>query len=417
MKLRFSNLRQNQLLWLFLAQFVIVFTGNGLFPVLPMFAARFDAGATVTGIFLALIFAALALGAFVPGWLASIPAGRRLGLRAQFVLAALAGVPALALIGQAAAFWQVVALAAVVWFVAGIVLALIAVLTGLAAPGGARGKAFGLLGLTPPLGALLGGAAVGGLVANLGYGAMFAFLGGFWSLVALVGAFALRFPASAPQARDAQSRRPGRAPAPLGAAFFVLVASALLIAVGVNTGRLGTTLAMQDLGYRPGAVAGATSFAGLVAAPLTLWMGALSDRLGRRQFLVGSALLAAAGVLVLVFAGQLWHFWLSAALIMAAMAINGALAAAYAADLLTPAALGRGLPLLHGATSAAAVISFAASGPLGEAFGLVALFGLAAGLSVLAAALLEVQPVLDRLPQRLRRLAPGLQSRPRPGEC
>jgi MFS family permease len=113
-----------------------------------------------------------------------------------------------------------------------------------------------------------------------------------------------------------------------------------------------------------------------------LWFGKLSDRLGRKLFLLSGYLLAALGGLTLMLAGQAWHFWVVAATTLIARSITGSLASALATDILPPAALGRNLPWVSTASWMAGVIGFAASGLAIDLIGTASLFAVATGLSL-----------------------------------
>ena len=145
-----------QILYLFFCSVIILFVGMGLFPVLPLYTAQFGATRSVVGLYFAVMYAANAADSLLAGWLAARFSHKRL-----FVAVQALGVPALALIGQAAALWQVVALMSIVWFCGGMGIALINALTGLHADGKRRGRSFSLISLALPLGALFGGATVG----------------------------------------------------------------------------------------------------------------------------------------------------------------------------------------------------------------------------------------------------------------
>ena len=111
---------------LFLCNFAILFVGFGVFPLLPVYAARFGATPTLIGFYLAATYLAITLGTLLTGWLSG-----RVPRKVVFVTAGVLGVLALFLMGQATTFWQVVLLTGVVWFTGGIGLSLVSVFIGL----------------------------------------------------------------------------------------------------------------------------------------------------------------------------------------------------------------------------------------------------------------------------------------------
>ena len=309
----------------------------------------------------------------------------------MFIASGVLGIPALALLGQATALWQVVALTSIVWFTGGLNLALISIFTGLYADGKNRGKSFSLMALSAPLGALTGGAAIGQLVEWQGYGWMFAVLSVIWAALPLVGLLKLQAePVSQP--RSAQARSTGTAHS-FGQTFYLLLFLTLLSGTALNISRLGTSLSMQSLNFSPGAVASSATVSGLVTIPVTLLIGALSDRLGRRRFLLLGYLLASTGALILVTATQLWHFWLVATLLMVAFSAIAAMGPAFATDILEPKALNRGLSRMSATASIAGILSFAGTGYMLDTLGPKTFYLIAVVLPVIAGALLELQAI------------------------
>ena len=131
----FVHLPNAQLLYLFVSSFIILFVGMGLFPVLPVYATEFGASRTVIGLYYALMYAANAAGAMLTNRLAA-----RLTHKGLFVAIGALGTPALILLGQASALWQVVVLTTIVWFCGGVGLALVNVFTGQQSGDKSRGK-------------------------------------------------------------------------------------------------------------------------------------------------------------------------------------------------------------------------------------------------------------------------------------
>lgn len=334
-------------------------TGNGLFPLLPLYAL--DRGATIegTGVILAAGFAGLAAGSLIATWIARVAGGYGRG----FVAAALLQAAAYALMGRVTASWQLGALLPVAWLGAGVANTLVQVMASLAGDPGHRGRAFGLLALAPPLGAVIGASLLGALVARGGYG--WAFDAG--SLLVLGAALVLATgrsreiaPPPAPLAAP-RSDRAGteRVPAERG-----LLLSALLASTALFVGRLTTPVLMLARSFDPQAIAATAAVGGLVTAPFVLLIGDLSDRLGRWPVLLATSLLTAGALSMLAFADQLWQFALAAALLSLGFAASGSVAAALAGDLVSPALLPRALGRLSAVGWIAAVAAFAGGGVL-----------------------------------------------------
>jgi MFS family permease len=371
-----------QITYLFFSSLIILFVGMGLFPILPFYAAEFNASAGMVGIFFAIMYLSNGAGPMLVDWLS-----KRLTRKGLFVISAALGVPALALLGQANALWQVIALTALVWFVGGTDLALIKVFTGLYTDKNNRGRSFSLMSLGMPLGALVGGTVVGKLVASHGYPVMFLVLAGVWLLLPLIGMFGVQDkPDSADSAGSPQQAKDA---ALLGAGFYVLLGVSLLAATSINAARLGSSLSMKALDFPTQSVANANALSGLLAIPAILLIGTLSDRVGRKHLLITGYLLAAGGALTLSMATQLWQFWLSAWLMMVSLSANNGLVPALAADILSSKAMSRGISWLHASGSMAGVLTFASSGYLMDSLGPRVVFLAAAALPILAVIVLD----------------------------
>lgn len=401
--------KNKQLLFLFLGNFTIVLAGMGLFPILPLYATQFGATQTQTGLYLTIMYIAITLGSFVPSWLAG-----KVPPRWLFVAAGTTGIPCLVLMGQVQTLWQLVGLTAVLWFCGGVGLALISVFTGMVSNERQRGKSFSLLSLTTPLGALVGGTMVSWLLSWQGYATLFWVYGAIWLALPLIGLLAL--PKQQKHITDTtKAKRPQPLAAPLGKTFYLLTFISLLAATAMNVGRFGTSVSMQLLAFSPGAVASTATVSGLVAVPVTFYIGALSDRLGRKQVLALGYSFSAVGVLLLITAGQLWQFWLAATLLLVSSSVSGAVSAALATDLLEPAALGRGLPLLNGLTRAGGIISFLGAGVAMDYLGVAQLYWLTAVLALAAAFqlfLLQRQPLLSSLTAIILNRKPAIGHEP-----
>ncbi len=357
----FMRLPNTQLLYLFVSSFIILFVGMGLFPVLPVYATEFGASRTVIGIYYALMYLANAAGAMLTDRLAG-----PLTQKGLFVAVGVLGVPALMLLGQASTLWQVVILTAIIWFCGGVGLALVNVLTAQQSGNKSRGKSFSLMFLAFPLGAVFGGTLVGRLIGSVGYYAMFIVLGMIWAMLPVIGIFRLEINSDVNHAH-ATAIRPTTIR--LGLAFYRVLAMTLLASIAINTGRLGTALSMQAQHFSASEISSTGTVSGVLTIPIVLLIGALSDRFGRKTFLLLSYLLAGGGALVLAFSTDLWMFQAAATLVLAALCTNGALASALVTDTLSPQARQRGLPWINAMNPIAGVLSFASIGFLIDTFG------------------------------------------------
>jgi MFS family permease len=400
----FVHLPNAQLLYLFVSSFTILFVGMGLFPVLPVYATEFGASRTVIGIYYALMYAANAAGAMLTNRLAARLTHNGLFGRER------AWHTSPMLLGQAR-LWQVVMLTTIVWFCGGVGLALVNVFTGHQAGSKSRGKSFSLMFLAFPLGAVFGGTLVGRLVGAAGYHTMFVVLGAVWAMLPAIGVFKLKI---APDFSLARTTTTQRATARLGTNFYRVLAMTLLASIAINTGRLGTALSMQAQDFSASAISSTGTVSGLLTIPIVLLIGALSDRLGRKTFLMLGNVMAGGGALMLAFATDLWMFWIAATLVLIALCTNGALASALVTDTLSPQARQRGLPWINAMNPVAGVLSFASIGFLMDTFGQLPVYLTALTVAVGAALLLNS---LQGKQTAARAIAEDCQTRNALGQC
>lgn len=379
--------KRKNLAVLFIANFSILFVGMALFPILPLYASKYGATPSQVGIYLAITYIAITLGSLTAGWLNGRISGRIIMLTAGGL-----GAPAVFLLGQASTLWQVMALTAVIWFTGGVGLSSISMFAAASAEANERGKWFGLISLTNPLGAILGSMAVGYLVERYDYGVMHAWLAveyALWPMMALLikGKLTVEKPAA---------NSSGSVAASSGKPIFLLMSAALLAAFTVSVARMGLSMEMKAQYLSAGEISNANVIGGLVTIPIILSMGMLSDRLGRRLFLIVGMMVSASSAALLGAANQLWQFWMISAAILAARSINPSLASALAVDILAPGALNKGLARLNAVTWIAGIIGFAGAGYLMENLGAATLFHLAAGASFSAAALVGMMFLIKK---------------------
>lgn len=377
-------MKQNRFRLLFLCNLFVFTVGNGLLPLLPVYVRQLGATATEAGLYLALAYLALAAGTILAGLLVS-----RFGARRLFLASAAVSAVAPWLTAAATLPWQVGLLTAMTWFAGGIQAVLIHIQVGHHADQTSRGKTFSLMFLAVPLGALVGGLTIGRLVDWQGFPAMFRVLGVVYaSLFPIMGYFALQedTPAQASPTTTAAEKRPVH----LGQAFKLLLLISFLFNVTIFIARLSTSLEMQTLRFSAGAVSSTMAAGGLVSIPFIFWFGSLSDRLGRRRFLAFNYVLGIAGVLLLISATQLWHFWLVSIFLSVSNYASASVSSALATDLLLKEAFNKGLSFLNASSWIAAVVGFSGAGFLMDTLGGTPLYFIAAALSLLALVLLPL---------------------------
>lgn len=373
---------------LFLGNFAVLFTGFGLFPLLPVYASELGASRAFIGVFYAIIFAANTAGSMATGFLAG-----KLTRKTMFVGSSVLGIPALVLLGLTHVLWQVVVLTSLIWFSGGVILSLIKIYTGLITDGKSLGRSYSLLSLSIPIGSLLGGMTISQVLARSGYVWMFFALAAVWSILPALGML-LGDPKSGSKT-DSDRSSSVSGSSKFGANFNMLLVVALVSATAISISRLGTPLSMQALDFPSSEIANSATISGLIAIPAMLLVGIFSERKRPAFFLAMGYALAAGGAMTLSSSTQLWQFWLAAALMMLAYCLNGAMLSALATKILHPSALSRGLPWVTSSTAMASILSFGSTGFIMDSWGPGMLF---AGASILSlAALLELYMLYSKL--------------------
>lgn len=369
-----------QLTALFLCSIVPWSAGNGLVPLLPLYATQLGADAAVAGYYLAFSYLAIALGALSAGWVSDTFQRRKLPL----VIAGIVGIPAAWLMGRVDSVWMLTILTAILWFFGGLGLALIGILTGLSAGEHERGKVFGILALTGGLGAVIGGLGTGWLVEGWGFTVMFSALAAFlllWPLSALL--LEEKEVTRHEDENMAQQKRTG-----LGKSFYLLFTANILSSITGFFIVLIRSFAMNDQGFSSFEIASTGVVGGLIGLPLPLLMGWLSDKTGRKTFLYAGYLIALAALVMLAFSNALWHFWFVFVLQGIAMGNAGTIGNAVVTDLLPKESLGKGMALFGSTAWIGGIIGFAVAGAILQNLGFTPAFVIGGILSLSAVGLL-----------------------------
>ena len=144
---------------------------------------------------------------------------------------------------------------------------------------------------------------------------------------------------------------------------------------------------MDDLGFGAKAISTTSAISEVPILPLPLLIGWLSDRVGRRRFLILGYLAALVGLLGLAASASLWYFWITSTLITISF-VTGPVGTALVADLVPRRALGRGLSLFGTTTWIAGILGCAGAGYAMQYLGPVFTFAGGALLPLAAVALL-----------------------------
>jgi MFS family permease len=347
------GISKKQLSVLFLCSLVTYMVGNGLLPLLPVYAESMGASAIMEGLYLALAYLAIAIGALSAGKVSA-----NLGRKTPIIFAYLLAAPVAWSLGRVTSLWGLVVITALLWFFGGLGLALSMILTGLSAGENERGKIFGVIALTIGLGAVIGGLVTGWLVKGWGFPTMFSAL----AILLIFGAVAGLFL----EEKEDQNQRPKedqlRAPAPLGRNYSLLFWASTVVSTGGFIFIFIRSLSMSGLGFDALAISSSGVIGGLVSFPLPFLMGWLSDRFDRKKILIFGYLLVILGLLLLAVSSQLWHFWLVSFLAGITVGANQSVGNALVADLISSESRGKGLALFSATVWIGGIVGFALAG-------------------------------------------------------
>jgi MFS family permease len=333
--------------------------GNGTIALLPLYAIERGASAAGSGLMLAFAFGCLALGTFAPGLLPKHFAHRRTLLVTSGILWVLLCL----LISRTTTLLPFAGGCGGFYFLGGVTFSQATVLTGLGAPEKERGTAFGILGMTNGLGSLIGGFGVGWLAYRFGFPGVFQGAAAVSLLCVAGGLLSIDVRADRtssptdPEAVDVAKKNVPRhdglrsvvSEEPAGAfgvGLLLLLAANLLLSLTNSTTNLGRSLMMDQHGFSKLTINLTQSVSGAVGLCISLVVGWLSDRVGRRSVMVGAFLLTGAGLLILRFSQQLWHFYLFSSL-TAFISVAMAVGPAYLMDVVPREGTARGVSLFQ----------------------------------------------------------------------
>jgi MFS family permease len=366
---------KKQLAGLFTFSLLIWTYGNGLVPLLPVYAKKLGAESGAVGLYMSSIYISIALSTVTTGWLSDKFQNRKTLLFWVGVIV----IPATLLLSQLPNFEALVVLTAFIWFLGGMGLTLTSILAGIFSEASERGKVFGILALTSPLGTLIGGLLTGPLADRYGYQTMFMTLGIGMILLPLTAVILEDRRVAPPHNTLINGHR-----STLGTDLLLLFMASVLSRGVLFSALFGTSLVMLGLHFASTAISGTNAFGAAITLPLPLLMGWLSDRLGRKSLLGASYLLGAIGALILPSSLSLWHFWLVMALMQAMSCVNQSVGSALVADLVPKESLGRGMSLFGSTQWLGGIIGFSCTGYCIQSFGKELTFFAAACLALIA---------------------------------
>ena len=364
--------------------YAVIFAGvSSLVALMPIYLTKLGAEPTLTGFFLAFAFLSLSFSNIVGGWLSN----RFQSRKTLLILSGTFAAPIALIISQVTNVTLLMILMGGLFFAMGITMTMVNILAGLFADEGNRGRIFGILGLSFGTGIFIG-SLVGGWIVDLwGYPTFFILLGALYLVIVATGLF-LKDKTITPTQPDVAS--PGVGSVLTNRTFVSLIVASILAQVANSIIILGKPLIMNDLHFNASAITGTLAVGSLITLPLPLVLGRLSDRLGRKSILMMIFATSTLGIIMLVFAVDLWHFWVSSVL-QTAIGASLVVGLALITDIFPEAALGRSLSLFNSVPNIGIVIGLSAGGVAIRVFQMTPTLIVAVLISLLA--ILALMPI------------------------
>jgi len=381
-------MKKKQLYTLFLCCLVPWTLGNGIIPLLPVYASELGAKPSFVGYYLSISYLTLTIGTFTAGWLSD-----RFQKRKTLLIGAGAlGMPVAWLMGQVTTTWQLTILTALLWFLGGVMLTLLMTIAGLFAEEDERGKIFGILTLTEALGAILGGFTTGGIVDRWGYETLFTVLALFQGFLPLIGTF---LEDSAVSQREEELAE--NAGSQLGVGFYLILLANTIVSIAFFVYLLGESLFMYSLNFSPAEITGTGAVGALVSLPIIPFAGKLSDRFNRKLLLALCFFVGGCSLIMLSMSTMLWHFWVASSLGATQAYVATTVGLALTADIVPKESLGKGVAMFDSTYWIGGIIGFSLAGLSIETFGMQTSFIISAMVvfsAILLVFLAQRQPAM-----------------------
>ena len=374
--------------------------GNGMAPLLPVYALRVGASQVVAGWYTAFSFLCLAVGSLLAG-----RAGGFLQRRAFLVPFMLLAIPLTILMGRVTAVWQLTVLTGVNWLGGGILWTGVTIIASRHALESERGRIFGMIGVVAGAGSIIGGLGIGTLVDRFGYSVMFLVVAGCYLLVPLVLMLLPRVPVERIAAPSGPRGTPAAAPR-IGRAAFLVLGAQLIAFIANGAGQLGRSLLMNVRGFPAAAITSTSVVGALVALPVPFVLGWLSDRVGRRAILIACYACGAGALALLLASRVLWQFWV-VGMLLAVLGVSVSIGMAFIADLVPASRVGVAMSLFQAAFYLGSVASMSALVPAAGAIGMPRALVAACGAAAISVVLL----LFVRRPHDAAKPAPAVTPR------
>jgi MFS family permease len=347
-------MNKKTLIGLILCYFVVNTMGNGIMPLMPLFVQLHGASEGLSGVYVAFAYFCLAAGTMFGGRISDRVTDRRRLL----IIVSIFISPVTFLLGRVDSLLAVVLITGFQWILAGFCMAIIGTIMGREAAESERGRVFGLLGVSIGMGALVGGFTIGPMVDAWGYRVMFTIMSVFLLTVPLTAFIVIRETATL---KVAARKKSGKRTGSIEIAFVILLAAQFLGLIANGVGNMTRTISMNQLQFSSTAMTSTIAVAGIISIPLALFLGWLSDKLGRKKILFFCYLFGSICLLILIAASRYWHFLFAAGL-LSMVVVNMSVGPAFVADIVKKETVGTGIALIQSIQLLGTIVGFIYTG-------------------------------------------------------
>lgn len=261
------------------------------------------------------------------------------------------------------------------------VFSLVNTISGIFAEEASRGKIFGMLRAARSVGAIAGGLFSGRLVDLYGFPVF------FWTLASVLALIAMASFFLKEKEKGGKSERV-RLGSNLKWGFYLFIGAMAFFFIADQLKIIVLPLFLRDLGFSLALITMASAIFRLVGLPLTFYLGAISDRFGRKR------------VLILSFLGYACYFFLmslsrgvpgvfAVQIFRVTVAVIQAVGAAYVADLVREKSLGTGMAVFQGVVGFGGIFGAFLTGHTIQELGMVRTFWIGGALALVGLILLS----------------------------
>jgi MFS family permease len=248
-----------------------------------------------------------------------------------------------------------------VWFCGGAILTLINTIAGLFANAVQRGRIFGILGTSAPIGSLIGGTSFGAVADLAGFKTLFFSVALMIGIVPLLSFF-LEDKREEQKGGNRIGLRPPKCNSKLSKSYQLLCLAALINSISVFVARMAVPIEMSRLGFSATKISMITGIGGLLTIPIALLIGLLGDNYPKKNLLVLSYFGATVASIGLALSAVYWHFLVLVCLSTICVAIGVVIGPSLVTEITTQNILGTAMAIFSANVWGGAVIGFIFTG-------------------------------------------------------